>query len=356
MGLNITVIGGGNIGTLMAADLSMKAKVSIYSPQVDKWTDKIIVYNDDDTVQKISSQIFVTDNLREAICGAQYIFITLPAFMFMDIASKIEDYVSIDQIICAVPGSGGVEFAFKRLIDKGVTVIGLQRVHCIARLKEYGHSVYALGRKRQIEIASIPSKMAENLRSEISELFSMPCIALDNYLCLTLTPSNPILHTSRLYSLFKNYEEEKLYSRVPLFYEEWNDESSKILIKMDDELQKLCNVIPIELGGVVSLKKYYASFSEKAMTDKIRSIKAFKGILSPMKEVPNHFYKPDISSRYFVSDFDFGLKIICDISDTFHVKVKTMKQAYNWYEKVANSDRAIFRLKMSRQEFLDLYK
>ncbi|MGN1373564.1 MAG: NAD/NADP octopine/nopaline dehydrogenase family protein [Candidatus Coproplasma sp.] len=352
----IAVIGGGNIGTLIAADLADKAEVIMYSSKKEQWSDRIAVLNNDGSVHFISSPIRVTDSLQEAVSGARFIFITLPSFMFGELALQLKSFVSSNQIICVVPGSGGAEFAFRGLIEAGVILLGFQRVHSIARLKEYGHSVYALGRKKQIEIATIPATEAKSLSVEIGELFAMPCVCLDNYLCVTLTPSNPVLHTSRLYSLFKDYEEGKTYNRNPLFYEEWDNQSSQVLFEMDEELQNLCKVIPLELCEVVSLKTYYESDSVQSFTNKIRSIQAFKNILTPMVRQGDNSYIPDFSSRYFVSDFDFGLKIICDLADAFNVNVPTMKTVYNWYVSTTNMQRAFFNSELNRNDILKMYK
>jgi len=46
-----------------------------------------------------------------------------------------------------MPGSGGVELISQDVLDNGSFIFGFQRVHGIARIKEYGKSVYSLGKK-----------------------------------------------------------------------------------------------------------------------------------------------------------------------------------------------------------------
>lgn len=350
----VLIIGGGNIGTLIAADIAEKADVTVYSSRAREWAERISVYDDNGALCFTSGRIAVTDDPENATKNADWVFVTVPAFMFGDIAKRMENSVSAGQVICVVPGGGGAEFAFKRLSDKGATLVGFQRVHSIARLKEYGKSVCALGRKNRIEIASIPSRLAAGLCAEIEKLFSMPCTSLNNYLCLTLTPSNPILHTSRLYALFRDYRREKTYERNSLFYEEWDDFSSRVLLEMDAELQALCAAIPLDLREVVSLKNHYESFSVQAMTEKIRSIAAFKGIYTPMR-ADGGKYRPDFSSRYFISDFDFGLKIIYDIAVLFGVKTPVIKSVLDWYFSVTDESRSVFEMKIGKDELLTYY-
>lgn len=72
---------------------------------------------------------------------------------------------------------------------------------------------------------------SEEICRDMISIFDMPCKSLPNYLSVTLTPSNSIFHTSRLYSLFKNWHEGITYSRNIMFHEEWNDEVSEIMIE-----------------------------------------------------------------------------------------------------------------------------
>ena len=102
--------------------------------------------------------------------------------------------------------------------------------------------------------------------------------------------------------MFRNYDNKTIYPHNIRFYEEWDMSSSKSLIEADEELQSFCKILPFNLSAVISLKEHYESDTVEAMTEKIRGINAFKGILSPMKEVSGG-WQPDFSSRYFSSDF-----------------------------------------------------
>lgn len=357
--MNITVIGGGNIGTLMAAEFAAKKhNVTVYTPKVEKWSRQLIVYNPQREVLMESCISCVTDCMETAVKDADYIWIVLPAFLFSDIAQKMLPYVQKGQKIGVVPGSGGAEFAFGPLMKKGCVLFGLQRVHSIARLKQYGKSVYMLGRKSSLQLAAIPAKEAAAIGKEVEELFDIPTEVLPNYLCVTLTPSNPILHTTRLYSMFRQYNGETVYERNILFYEEWDDASSEILFACDDELQQICQRLErLDLTSVQSLPVYYESPTVEAMTKKISNIPAFKGLLSPMKQVADG-WKPDFDSRYFQADFLFGLKIIKEIGQLAGVKTPHIDLVWDWYRRVTNErDKVFFEMPCADlEEFYDIYR
>jgi len=356
--MKITVIGSGNIGTLMAAEMAHRGHaVTIYTSKPEKWQKEITVFSSKEKPLFSGTLAEVTSDLKQAIRNARLIWITLPAQLFSSLAQRLSPLLEKGQIIGIVPGSGGAEFAFHDLIkSQKCTFFGLQRVHCIARLREYGKSVYMLGRKKELQLATIPAGTSAGLSSVIASFFEIPCIALPNYLCVTLTPSNPILHTTRLYSLFRDYKPGRLYFRNVLFYEDWDDEASGLLIACDNELQRLCKAIPMDLTNVKSLKVHYESQTITAMTRKISGIAAFKGLLSPMERV-NDSWIPDFTSRYFTADFSYGLKVIKDISALFGVRTPCIDKIWNWYLTTNPEDaKKAFSLKLSKDEFLQLYR
>ena len=353
--MKIAIIGGGNIGTLMAAEFAFRGHdVKIYSRRPADWSDAIEVYDADDNFLFCSSNITVCSELVETICDAELIWITTPASTFNEFASRLEPIVNKRQILCVVPGLGGAEFAFYKLIKKGIMLLGMQRVHSIARLKKYGHSVYMLGRKDNLHIATIPASEARRYQEVIENLFSITTMTLPNYLNITLTPSNPILHTTRLYSLFHAKQVDYEYTDNPLFYESWDEESSEIMLKCDNELINICSKIPLDISGVKPLSIYYESDNVEAMTSKISSIKAFKGLLSPMYKSENG-WKIDWNSRYFTTDFSFGLKILIDIAKMFEIKTPEMNKVWEWYSSIGIME-SVFQMPVDKEQFIKCYR
>lgn len=332
--MKITVVGGGNVGTLMAAEFAMKGHdVTVYTSRPETWQLNIAVYDSEDKLQYVGRLNCVTANMKEAIIDAELIFVTYPPFMFAELAKVLQGVISNSQKLIIVPGSGGVEGAFAKIIANGVEIWGLQRVPDIARLKVKGQSVYALGRKATLKLATIPWQKSRVAATVISGLFGIPCDPLPNYYCVTLSPSNQILHTSRLCSMFSDYKKGVKYDRQFLFYEEWDDASSRLLFKNDAELQKLCQAIPEDLSAVEPLPSYYESSTPSELTQKIRSIRAFKGIKTPMTRVDDGWI-PDLSSRYFMADFPFGLNVIRRLARKYGVSTSSLDATWGWYKQM----------------------
>lgn len=331
--MNITVVGAGNIGTQFAVHCAEKKNnVTVYGSKPEKISKKLSVVNEDGKIIHSGVISNSTSDEKTAFENADLIIVTMPAFCMKSVADKIYPYAKSGMKICLVPGTGGGECAFKPCLDKGAVVFGLQRVPSVARLVEYGKCVRATGYRDELFVSAIPNYATEECRRIIGDIFSeIKCSALPMYLNLTLTPSNPILHTTRLRILFKDYRDGYVYENVPLFYEGWNDETSELLFKCDSEVQEICKKLSMfDLTYVKSLSEHYESSTPEALTKKIQSIKGFKGITSPNVNVENGFI-PDLNSRYFTADFPYGLAILVQIADFIGTDAVNMKETLKWY-------------------------
>lgn len=335
----IAIIGGGNIGTQFACMCAHKGyNVNVYSskPQNFDGTLEIVDENNVITLGKVKK---VTSNLAEAVKGCNFIFVTYPAFMLEKIADELLPYVSLNTNIFVIPGTGGAEFAFRNCIKKGATLVGLQRVPSVARLEKYGKRVRCEGLRKELVIASIPNKNVEMFADFFANLWDIKCVVLPNYLNVTLTPSNPILHTTRLSVMFADYLETKVYKRNPLFYGEWDDASSELLLSCDEELQSICRELnELDLKAVRSLKYHYESSTVEEMTKKLSSIKSLCNLKSPMCQIKEGWV-PDFKSRYFTADFPYGLSIIESFAKVLRLDIPNIKKTMDWYKRITGDTR-----------------
>lgn len=334
--MNITIVGGGNVGTQFAVHCAGKQhQVIIYTSKPERFHKHLLIVDERGTAIREGDIACATSDAEKAFSEADIIFVTVPAFCMRDAADKVYPHVKKGAKIGLIPGTGGGECAFSKCLEKGAVLFGLQRVPSVARLVEYGKSVCAVGYRKELHVAALPHYNTEEIRQIISHIFDMPCVALPDYLNLTLTPSNPILHTTRLRTLFKDYQEGITYDSVPLFYEEWDDETSRLLFECDDEVQRICMALEeFDLSYVKSLKIHYESGTPEQLTRKISSIQSFKGLKTPTVVVDGK-YIPDLLSRYFTADFAFGLEILVQVADFAGVDVPYMKEILHWYDKIA---------------------
>ncbi|MGV8981332.1 NAD/NADP octopine/nopaline dehydrogenase family protein [Clostridium sp.] len=334
--MNICILGGGNIGTLVIGDIGRKEDISVrlLTSRPDEWN-HIIEVCDNDGIFKYSGRLdVISNNPEEVVSDADIILSTLPSHMFAKIIQTIKPFIKVGAWIGMMPGNGGSEFYCKELIESGCTMFGFQRIYGIARIKEYGKSVYDLGKKKELCIGAIPACKTAEICKIMGNLFNVKCNPVVNYLQVTLTPENPILHTARIYEMFHNYSEGIYWKRMINFYTEWTNEDSTILIACDEELQTLCRRLDtIDLEGVGSIREYFGAETPQQMTAKISNTVSLKDIKSPML-MTEKGYIPDLKSRYFMEDFPFGLCIIKAFSKIAEVETPLIDKILRWFENI----------------------
>lgn len=325
--MRICIVGAGNIGIASAVDLSLKHSVVLLSKKADL-PNEFIGIDYDKTIK--SNTIKTTNNAKEALCNADIVFVTLPSFLIDDFLRANETYFAPPQhsatqqqkIIIYATGYGSKELFSKRLIDKGVVVASLSRVPYVARLHSKD-SVYGY-KKPQIACSAINGDTARICKI-VEEIFEIPCECVENYLSISLTPSNPILHTSRLYALFRD---KTAFKSQIKFYASWDDFSSQILIDLDRELEKIAENFGI---NHTTIRTHYNAHSVESLTAKISSITSLKNIESPLKKCDD-VYVIDKDSRYFSEDFPFGLCVLRGFAEIAQVETPTMDKVLQWYQ------------------------
>lgn len=326
------ICGGGALGHVIAGFLSAKEKVqvNVLTNQPSLWHKEIDILTPDNNVLKGKIQKISSDP-KNVVANADIVLLCLPGFLIQEELLRIKSWLKSGAFVGSVFSSTGFFFEAKKILDKDTPLWGFQRVPFIARVKEYGCSANLLGYKDSYNIAveHTNNDLKEDFRGFIEEAFERPTNLLRNYLEASLTNSNPILHTSRLYTMFNNWQPGMLYQHNILFYEEWTNKSSELLIEMDAEFFKLLAVLPVTLGYLPTILNYYGCSDVESITHKLSSIEGFKGINSPMKE-ENSGWVPDFSNRYFTEDFPYGLRFIWELAHKYEISIPTIDEVYQW--------------------------
>ena len=295
--MRICICGGGNLGHVVAGFLAAHAdaEVSLLTRHPERWQQQLSISTPEGaTLQGRLSRI--SSNPQEVVRQADIVLLCLPGFSIREELTPL---------------------------------FGFQRVPFISRIKEYGRSANLLGYKPSLHIAIEQTTRKEVLRATMQQLFCVPVQLLKSYYEVSLTNSNPLLHPARLYTLWSDWHEGVTYPEETLFYEQWTDEASALLIQMDEEFQQLLCVLPVTKGSIPTILDYYESTDAPSLTRKLRSIQAFKGIKAPMKPCTGGF-EPDFSSRYFTEDFPYGLQIIQHQAQEHHVATPVIDRVLSW--------------------------
>ena len=333
--MKICICGGGNLGHVVAGFVAAQKKhdVCLLTRHPEQWNQDLLIEAPDTTYEGRLND--VVGDAKQAISDANIILLCLPGYAIRDTLLQIKDYLRPDAAVGTVVSRTGFFFQAMEVLPASQTLFGFQRVPFISRVIEYGHRARLMGYKESLELAIEHCAHPETLRDTLSDMLRTPIHLLSSHYEVSLSNSNPLLHPSRLYSLWKDWHSGIVYDRIPLFYEEWTDEAAELYINMDNELQALLDTLPVRKGSIATVLDYYESTDAASLAQKLRSIEAFKGILSPMIKVEGG-YVPNFQSRYFTEDFPYGLAIVHRLAHEKGVPSPTIDMIYDWGTKLLN--------------------
>lgn len=328
--MNICICGGGNLGHVVLGVLAAQPqnRVSLLTNHPQRWADTVMV-TDPNRKQYVGKIAQITNRAEDVIPHSDIVLLCLPGFAIREELDKIRPYLSATTAVGSIVSSTGFFFEAQRLLPKEQPLFGFQRVPFISRTTEYGRSAELKGYKPLLNLAVEQTADKEALRLTIEQLFHTPTELLQSHYEASLTNSNPLLHPSRLYTLWKDWHEGIVYDKNPYFYADWTLEAAQLYIDMDAEFQTLLRTLPVRSEAIPDVLTYYESHDAASLAHKLRTIPAFQGILSPMKEVEGGFL-PNFHSRYFTEDFPFGMRFIIELAQEKGVQTPKMKEVYEW--------------------------
>ena len=328
----ICICGGGSLGHVIAGWLSARnhATVNVLTGRPEKWQHEIIVDTPDGQI--LNGHIDrISNKAEEVIPESDIVLFCLPGYMIAKQLEVIKSFLKPSAFVGSVFSSTGFFFEAQNILRNNQPLWGFQRVPFISRVNEYGKSGHLLGYKNShnIAIENVSNHKKVEFAIMMQDWFERPINVLHNYYEASLTNSNPLLHTSRLYTMFGGENEGKVFERMILFYEEWTEAAADLYIKMDEEFFRLLKVLPVSGGYLPPVLEYYESYDAKSLASKLSSIQGFKGITSPMKQIDGGWI-PDFESRYFTEDFPYGLRYIWQLAHEKGIDCPNIDKVYEW--------------------------
>lgn len=339
--MKVCIVGGGHIGTTLMCYIKHnhpEHTVCLYTRRPEKFANTIKCNDWEKNYTYTVCPNIVSNEATIAAEGADIVFVALPHFAVEKAFADIAPYVAECAIIGVLPGGGGCEFYFNKYFTEKQTLFGFQRVPFTAKLEKYGKETNLKSWKPFSVIGALNMERIDLVCKHV-ECCGLKTQKAHNYLEIALTPTNPILHTSRTFEIFGQYERNHVFPQKTKFYVGWTDRASETLFGMDEELHELLSKIKdvtgLETDAIRNLSEHYESPTISALTQKINSIATFQSVFAPMKEVENGFVA-DTTSRMFTEDFAWGLAVIRSYFDLFEIPAPTIDTVLKWYAQYMN--------------------
>jgi hypothetical protein len=364
----ITIVGGGNCSHIMAGIFGSKSnyEVRLLTRRPKEWYSQITVefqFNKPKIIGKISK---ISDDPSKIIPGSQWIIISSPVSAHLDILRNIAPFVSPGSYLGTVFAQGGFQYKAKQAFNEikrstnNIIIFGCQYIPWACRIKNYGKCAILLGNKQYLCVAKLPSVCpnVSKFDTEMTRLFGIPVLPLSNFLSITLTPSNQIIHPARMYGLFgkdfyDNKENDILYQHEPYFYRDLDDISAYLMQCQSDELQSLkkeslFRCPDLNLDSVIDLKERIVKMygqeveDESTLRSTISTNIGWTQLKCPMIPIYSSNklkgYKPDFSTRYMWDDVPYGLVVLRSVADLLDVEVPYIDEVLYWGQRVMGKE------------------
>ncbi|MHA3737117.1 NAD/NADP octopine/nopaline dehydrogenase family protein [Pseudomonas sp. Eth.TT006] len=355
--LKVAICGGGRTGHLNAILFKQlpNVQVSMLTSNLEiieqhaRQTPMQALLPDGSTLQARLDR--VTTDARAAVEDADIVIITVPAHVRPQLLKDIAPHLNASKpvYIGAIPGFCGFDWlAEATLPDRPNLVIwGMKDVPHTAFELTPGRSIKMGGGKSQLYVATHarePQTARRQLEKILTRLYG-PCVTmLEDYLEITLTPGNPIMHSSVIYGLIGPYGQwhRKIFPQRMCWWTECPELGAYFLERMDQESQELCAVISqrlgIDLSSVKSLKQEISeAYGEQirdpsSMLSILRTNQAYNDILAPMVPAADNRagYVIERESRAFNEDVAYGLVLLVEMARRFDLKLPYIEEVLQW--------------------------
>ena len=360
--LTITIVGGGASAHILIPLLSSsKYVVNILTRKPDLWSRKVeLQYQavNGDVIKRFHGELNkISSEPGDVINEADVIFLCMPVSQYRNALHRIAPHLNHDKevYVGTVYGQAG----FNWMVDEIKKNFGLEKIITfsfglipwISRVLEYGKVGITYGVK-PINIAAVePKAYFEVLNETIFEKVCLDWFGMgafrqaDNFLSLTFSVDNQIIHPSRCYGLFLRYGGEwDQLEDVPYFYKDFDQLSADILIKLDADYSKIRERIiekyPDKLFtymlNYLTLDRTTNLTEEYSVLESFLLSKTLGAIKAPTVKTNTGKWKLDTDHRFFTDDIHYGLCIAKWAADRLRLDVPTIDVIIIWAQKLRN--------------------
>lgn len=364
MGLNyeksIVIVGGGNSAHVLIPLLSKTDfDITILTSRPNEWCHTVeLEYQNTEgkVLEEFRGEIkTITDNPKDCIPNADYIVLCMPVHKYREALHRIASYINPDKqvVIGTVYGQGGFNWMVEdiqheyRLSNLVYFAFGL--IPWVCRTKEYGHIGITYGVKARNAAAVYPQEFFEQVNKDF---FRPICYdwfktgeveQLDNFISITLSVDNQIIHPTRCYAICQKYCGKWEHAEdVPLFYKDYDAFSAQCLAYLDDDYSKVRNRIkqlyPNKdfhyMLNYLDLEHYTYNSSSSDIVDSFVNSPTLQAIRTPLIKDDDGNWVLDKNGRFFMDDIYYGIAIVKWMAELLSINVPMIDKLLHWAQEL----------------------
>jgi hypothetical protein len=334
--------------------------VSIYTSRPQEWS-KTIELEVHDPKGNICGEYAgdlsnISSDPSELIPEADYIFLCMPVHKYRVCLGVIAPLISKDKtvVLGTAYGQGGFNWMveeIKRQFDlNNIVYFAFGLIPWTSRTKKYGKRGILFGFKERTYAAVYPKEYFDQIRREFFDQISYKWSGkgktenCNNFLSITMSVDNQIIHTSRCYGLYKVHGKSwKKREDVPMFYRDYDEVSANELEKLDEDYSKIRNAImslhPENdyhlMFDYLSLDKYTFNADEnESVLDSFLNSPTLGSIKTPVVQNEEGEWEIDKNYRFFMDDIYYGICIVKWIAQQIAIDTPKIDEIIRWAQEI----------------------
>jgi predicted dinucleotide-binding enzyme len=358
--MRVCICGGGNAAHVMASHMGARADlwVGVFAPfqdEAQRFRDGLSASEDGVQCHSRGEVTWgkpdvVSAMAEDVVPDADVILIPLPSFAHVSTLQAIGQYLKDGCVIVALPGQGGFNWVARHTLGQQtaerIVIGGTNQLPYQCRTIKYGSEVDLIGHKRNIKVATEPSEQAGRVADVLTDLIGVTQVdPLPNFMTVTLTPANQVIHPTIMYGLFHDYKEP--LSEAPLFYQNTDEFTADIMTQTSDEVLAIAQQVA-ELSGQHipvpglddMMREMYADELEDPTT--MKSIfctnRGYQNLLAPMVKSSDGRLAPDFNYRYLTEDIPRGQCVLKGVAQIAGVATPTIDRLIRWAGSVMGKE------------------
>jgi len=379
----VTIVGGGSSAHILIPFLSGAGFiVNILTRRPKEWSSKIDLqlHSIDGEVQEefSGSLTKISDNPAEVIPQASFVILCMPVNKYRIALHGLAPHLAKDKevFVGTIYGQAGFNWMVDEITNKfdlsNITTFAIGLIPWICRIIEYGKVGVTYGCKELNVVAVSPA----NRFDELNNLFLKNICErwlkkgqfqqADNFLSLTLSVDNQIIHPSRCYGLFlKDEGKWATKEEIPYFYRDYDQRSADLLQELDADYSKIREAIKMKypdrefkyMLDYLDLERLSYHSENTDIRESFATSQTLGAIKPPTVQLESGEWMIDKDHRFFTDDIHYGLCIAKWMADQLSLDVPTIDTIIDWaqelrHEKIIEGNKMLLDSESLTTEFM----
>ncbi len=362
--LTVTIVGGGaSAHTLIPMISGSGYEVNLMTRKPRRWSKQVqLQYQSDEgeVLEEFQGQLSrISSDPKDVIPGSDVILLCMPVSQYRNALHRLAPHLDANKkvYVGAVYGQAGFNWMVDEIKDvfklNNIVTFCFGLIPWICRVKHYGRVGITYGVK-PINIAAVePRYEFEELKEKFLEKICDGWFGesevrhADNFLSLTFSVDNQIIHPSRCYGLFmKEGGEWDTREDIPYFYRDFDPFSAKILKRLDADYSKIRKCIKgmypeKEFSYMLNYLKLDRVTNKTEGLDVVESFRKSKtlgAIKPPTVETEEGTWQINTNHRFFTDDIHYGLCIAKWAAERMEIEVPTIDEIIAWAQDLREEE------------------